>query len=91
MTEGKEAKPSKLKVFTRRLGSASFLYGVLLVGLFARNDTLSCAAFGGIITLLGVACLTGIFRHGGEAKSRANQIAGALSLESGQFWLFFGR
>ena len=61
MAEGKEVKSSKLRVFARRLGSAAFLYGVLLVGLFAQNETLSRAAFGGIITLLGVLALLEFF------------------------------
>jgi len=61
MAEGKEAKPSKLRVFTQRLGSAAFLYGVLLLGLFSQNETVSRVAFGGIITLLGVLSLLEFF------------------------------
>ena len=61
MAEGGEAKPSKAKVFAQRLGSSAFLYGVLLVGLFAQNETLSRVAFCGIITLLGALALLEFF------------------------------
>ena len=61
MAVGGEAKPSKAKVFAQRLGSTAFLYGVLLVGLFAQNETLSRVAFCGIITLLGALALLEFF------------------------------
>ena len=64
MTEGGELKPTKIQVFTQRLGSAAFLYGLLLVGLFAQNETVSRVAFGGIITLLGVLALLEYFNMG---------------------------
>jgi len=54
MAENSEAAQSKAAVFARRLGSASLLYGVLLAGLFVQDASFSRAAFGGVITLLGV-------------------------------------
>ena len=54
MADHPEAAQSKAAVFLRRLGSASLLYGVLLVGLFVQDANISRAAFGGVITLLGV-------------------------------------
>ena len=61
MVENEEAKPSKAKVFARRLTSASILYGVLLVGLFAPNETVKLVAFGGVISILGVLGLLEFF------------------------------
>lgn len=61
MADSDEAKPSKGKVFAQRLGSASFLYGVLMVGLFSSHERLSQVAFGGVITLLGVLALLELF------------------------------
>ena len=54
MADHPEAAQSKAAVFLRRLGSASLLYGVLLVGLFVQDANISRTAFGGVITLLGV-------------------------------------
>jgi phosphatidate cytidylyltransferase len=53
MVENEEAKPSKTKIFARRLTSASILYGILLAGLFAPNETVKLVAFGGVISILG--------------------------------------
>ena len=53
MVENEEDKPSKAKVFARRLASASVLYGILLAGLFAPNETVKLVAFGGVISILG--------------------------------------
>ena len=53
MAENEEAKPSKAKVFARRLTSASILYGILLTGLFAPWGTVRLAAFGAVISILG--------------------------------------
>ena len=61
MADLEEAKPSKGKVFVQRLGSATFLYGVLMVALFSSNQRLSLIAFGGIITLFGVLALTELY------------------------------
>ena len=61
MADSEEAKPSKGKVFVQRLGSATFLYGVLMVALFSSNQRLSLIAFGGIITLFGVLALTELY------------------------------
>ena len=55
-------QPSKAKVFVSRLCSSLFLYGVLLIGLFAPNETLSRAAFGGIMTLLAGLALYELFQ-----------------------------
>ena len=49
-----EAAQSKAAVFARRLSGASLLYGVLLAGLFVQDANIARAAFGGVITLLGV-------------------------------------
>ena len=67
MADSEEAKSSKGKVFVQRLGSATFLYGVLMVGLFDPNQRLSLIAFGGIITLLGVLALMELY---GMAEKR---------------------
>jgi len=53
MAEHPEVAQSKATVFARRLGSASLLYGVLLVGLFVQDANIARAAFGGVITFLG--------------------------------------
>ena len=53
MVENEEAKPSKVKVFARRLISASILYGILLAGLFAPNESIKLVAFCGVISFLG--------------------------------------
>jgi len=53
MAENEEAKPSKAKVFARRLISASILYGILLAGLFAPHETIKLVAFAGVISILG--------------------------------------
>ena len=67
MVAPKEAKPSKGKVFAQRLGSASFLYGVLMIGLFSSNKQLSLIAFGVVITMLGVLALMELY---GMAEKR---------------------
>ena len=92
MAEGKEAKPSKLRVFTRRLGSAAFLYGVLLLGLFSQNETLSRATFGGIITLLGVLALLEFFNMAEKrnlAPIRLPGIIVGVGSILAVFWPFF--
>ena len=67
MVAPEEASPSKGKVFAQRLGSTSFLYGVLMIGLFSSSRQLSLIAFGGIITLLGVLALMELY---GMAEKR---------------------
>mgnify|MGYP001174576563 CR=1 FL=1 len=67
MVAPKEVKPSKGKVFAQRLGSASFLYGVLMIGLFSSNKQLSLIAFGIVITMLGVLALMELY---GMAEKR---------------------
>ena len=71
MVAPEEASPSKGKVFAQRLGSTSFLYGVLMIGLFSSSRQLSLIAFGGIITLLGVLALMELYvwlRNGGSNR-----------------------
>ena len=89
MAEGGEAKPSKAKVFAQRLGSAAFLYGVLLVGLFAQNETLSRVAFCGIIALLGALALLEFFNMAekrGLAPFKLVGIGAGVGLILAVFW-----
>ena len=46
----------------RRLCSSLFLYGVLMAGLFAPNEKIKLAAFGGIMALLGAVALLEYFQ-----------------------------
>lgn len=67
MAEDTEVKLSKGQTFVRRLCSSLFLYGVLMAGLFAPNDTVKLVAFGGIMALLGGVALLEFF---GMAQKR---------------------
>jgi phosphatidate cytidylyltransferase len=90
MSEEREAKLSKVKVFARRLGSSVFLYGVLMVGLFGRNETLSHAAFGLVITLLGVLALLEYFNMADKrnlAPFKSLGIGIGVGLILATFWL----
>ena len=80
MAEHPEVKQSKAAVFARRLGSASLLYGVLLAGLFVQDANIARAAFGGVITLLGVLGLTEYFDMAIKAglSTRPQKFTGVL-------------
>ena len=89
MVAPEEANPSKGKVFAQRLGSASFLYGVLMIGLFSSSRQLSLIAFGGIITLLGVLALMelyGMAEKRGLKPFRGLGIAIGVALTGSAFW-----
>ena len=89
MADSDEAKPSKGKVFAQRLGSAFFLYGVLMVGLFSSHERLSQVAFGGVITLLGVLALLELFAMAEKRGMRPFRDLGILigvSLIVPVFW-----
>lgn len=80
MAEQSEAAQSKAAVFARRLGSASLLYGILLAGLFVQDANFSRAAFGGVITLLGVLGLIEYFDMAIKAglSTRPQKFTGVL-------------
>ena len=89
MVAPEEANPSKGKVFAQRLGSASFLYGVLMIGLFSSSKQLSLIAFGGIITLLGVLALVEIYgmaEKRGLKPFRGLGISIGVALIGSAFW-----
>lgn len=89
MVAPEEASPSKGKVFAQRLGSTSFLYGVLMIGLFSSSRQLSLIAFGGIITLLGVLALMelyGMAEKRGLKPFRGLGIAIGVALTGSAFW-----
>ena len=62
MANDTAVKLSKGQTFVRRLCSSLFLYGVLMAGLFAPNEKIKLAAFGGIMTLLGALALVEYFQ-----------------------------
>ena len=80
MANHPEAAQSKAAVFARRLGSASLLYGVLLAGLFVQDANIARAAFGGVITLLGVLGLIEYFDMAIKAglSTRPQKFTGVL-------------
>ena len=89
MVAPEEASPSKGKVFAQRLGSTTFLYGVLMIGLFSSSRQLSLIAFGGIITLLGVLALMelyGMAEKRGLKPFRGLGIAIGVALTGSAFW-----
>lgn len=89
MVAPEEVSPSKGKVFAQRLGSTSFLYGVLMIGLFSSSKQLSLIAFGGIITLLGVLALMelyGMAEKRGLKPFRGLGIAIGVALTGSAFW-----
>ena len=89
MVAPEEANPSKRKVFAQRLGSALFLYGVLMIGLFSSSKQLSLIAFGGIITLLGVLALVefyGMAEKRGLKPFRGLGISIGVALIGSAFW-----
>ena len=90
MSEGREAKSLKVKVFARRLGSSVFLYGVLWVGLFGPNETLSRSAFGIIITFLGLLALLEFFNMAEKrnlAPYKSLGVGAGVGLILAMFWL----
>jgi phosphatidate cytidylyltransferase len=62
MANDTAVKISKGQTFVRRLCSSLFLYGVLMAGLFAPNEKIKLAAFGGIMALLGALALVEYFQ-----------------------------
>ena len=80
MADYPEAAQSKAAVFARRLGSASLLYLVLLAGLFVQDASIARAAFGGVITLLGVLGLIEYFDMAIKAglSTRPQKFTGVL-------------
>jgi len=80
MAEHPEVAQSKAAVFARRLGSASLLYGVLLAGLFVQDVNIARAAFGGVITFLGVLGLIEYFDMAIKAglSTRPQKFTGVL-------------
>ena len=62
MADDMAVKLSKGQTFVRRLCSSLFLYGVLMAGLFAPNEKIKLAAFGGIMALLGAVALVEYFQ-----------------------------
>ena len=84
-----DAPPSKAKIFLSRLGSAVFLYGMLLVGLFAHNEKIAHAAFGSIMLLFAALALFELFqmaRKCGLACFQHFGITAGTVLVGGVFW-----
>jgi phosphatidate cytidylyltransferase len=86
-------KPSKAKVFARRLFSTVILWGVVLGGMFSGSKILSDLVFIVMLTVLGIVGLLefyGLVEKEGMVCFKAMGIAGGVVLMVGTFLKFQG-